>query len=85
MVNFMSTWLGHGVSRYLVRHLTKRSSGNRNENTEKEIPIDIIKENFSEYKYILFQTEKVYIKYQRQWILKDPPTSRYNPVTTNIF
>lgn len=34
--------------------------------TEKEIPIEIIQENFSEHMYILFQTEKVYIKKQIQ-------------------
>ena len=40
--------------------------------------MEILYETFSEHKYILLQTEKLYIKYQRQWILKDSPTSRYN-------
>lgn len=32
----------------------------------EEIPTEIIQENFPEHMYMLFHTEKVYIKYQRQ-------------------
>lgn len=32
-----------------------------------------------------FSDKKVYMKYQRQYILKDSPIPRHNPVTMTIF